>query len=162
MNYIISRYKSYVEDEGLDSVQEHIENDKIGGVFLYTTPLIQNHLEAEATKPCHVYVVFHTEAKRGKYWWSLEKNGEALILQWSRRREDVRDKIEGEKRPANKGYQTPQDDSSITFKALYSYIVVNTDLKNIKYNFAYAKCKDFAMIVFDKIAKNKAWNYVMW
>jgi hypothetical protein len=110
-------------------------------------------------------VVFYTETRQGKFWWSLEKNGEALVLQMSRSIEEVRDKIEGEKRIKNLGYWKPQlnveDESSISFKTLYDYIIVDRDQLNIKYNFSDENCKKFAKIVFDKIARNKRWNYTI-
>ena len=109
--------------------------------------------------------MFYTETSDGKFWWSLEKNGEALILQMSRNIEDVRDKNEGEKRIKKTGYWRPdlntEDESSISFRQLYDYIIVDTDQLNIKYNFSDENCKKFAKIVFDKIARNKRWDYVV-
>ena len=89
----------------------------------------------------------------------------ALILQMSRDIVDVIDKIEGEMRIEKyPNYWQPllntYDSSSISFSELYKYMIVDTDQLNIKYNFSDENCQKFAKIVFDKIARNKTWNYV--
>ena len=144
---------------------KHINTDNISSVRLYTTPL----REAQWTNLIfyHAFVVFNTETDTGTYWWSLEKNGEALVLQMSRNIEDVRDKIEGQRRIKKyPNYWKPLfntgDISSISFSELYKYMIEDTDQLNIKYNFSDKNCKKFAKIVFDKIARNKTWNYVIW
>ena len=165
--YVLFRYFPYTSTGSFDSdfadLMSHINNDTISRVFLYTKPLN----EAQWTNLIfyHAYVVFYTETINGKFWWSLEKNGEALILQMSRNIEDVRDKNEGEKRIKKTGYWKPdlntEDASSISFRQLYDYIIADTDQLNIKYNFSDENCKKFAKIVFDKIARNKRWDYVV-
>ena len=143
---------------------KHINNDNISRVGLYTTPL----KEAQWTNLIfyHAYVVFNTETNTGTYWWSVEKNGEAFIFQMSRNIEDVRDKIERQRRIEKyPNYWQPllntDDSSSISFSELYKYMIEDTDQLNIKYNFSDENCKKFAKIVFDKIARNKTWNYVI-
>ena len=85
----------------------------------------------------------------------------------SRNIEDVRDKIEGQSRIKKyPNYWQPllntYDSSSISFSKLYKYLIEDTEQHNIKYNFSDENCKKFAKIVFDKIARNKTWNYVIW
>ena len=157
------RYFSYLDsgDSDIQDLVNHINNDTISRVYLYTKPLYE--VQLTNLMLFHAYVVFYTETNRGRIWWSLEKNGEALILQMSRNIEDVRDKIEGGKRIGNMGYWKPElnteDESGISFQTLYDYIIVDTDQLNIKYNFSDENCKKFAKIVFDRIARTKKWNY---
>ena len=157
-------YVSYTKD--LDELIAHINKNKISKVFLYTTPLYEKlpwifyYLGF-----FHTYVVFCTETRRGKFWWSLEKNGEALILQMSRNFEDVRDKNLGKERIRDyPRYWKPQmntvDTSSVSYRELYDYMIDETDQLNIRYNFSKENCKKFAKIVFDKIADRKTWSYV--
>jgi ankyrin repeat protein len=47
----------------------------------------------------HVFIVFKsTSEKVGDYWWSLEKNLDYIVLQRSRNKGDVKDKLYGESR----------------------------------------------------------------
>ena len=141
----------------------HINNDQIRIVNLYTTPLSETQWTNFIFY--HAYVIFYTETIRGrKYWWSLEKNGNALILQMSSNLEDVRDNNEGERRI--KKYTThwrprvqKSDVAQISFRALYNYLIVDKDQLNIKYNFAGGNCKKFAKLVFNRIALTEIWDY---
>ena len=136
-------------------------------VYLYKKPLFEEQWTSLILY--HVYVVFYTETYhyQGRFWWSLEKNGEALILQMSRNLEDVRDKLEGERRISyrNACYWKPkiiiQNSSLETFANLYNFIIV-TDQVNLRYNFADENCKKFAKIVFDRIARTKRWSHIFW
>ena len=158
-NDVFLRYFPYATSGNFDSdiveLMAHINNDTISRVFLYTKPL--DEAQWINLMFYHAYVVFYTETRNGKFWWSLEKNGEALILQMSRFTEDVRDKNEGEKRIKKTGYWRPdlnvKDNCAIRFRELYDYIIVDTDQLNIKYNYSDENCKKFAKIVFDKIAQ---------
>jgi ankyrin repeat protein len=51
-------------------------------------------------KAFHVFNVFRTtsESDGGNYWWSLEKNMEYIILQRSRKKDDVKNKLYGKER----------------------------------------------------------------
>ena len=148
---------------------DHINNDRIIRVFLYTIPLSEarwKNLILGLFGMYHAYIVFYTETNRGKYWWSLEKNGEAFIFQMSRNIEDVRDKIERQRRIEKyPNYWQPllntDDSSSISFSELYNYMTEDTGPLSSKYNFPDENCKKFAKIVFDKVARNKTWNYVI-
>ena len=142
---------------------DHINNDEIRRVFLFTKPLFETQWTNFLFY--HAYVVFRTETIHGGiYWWSLEKNGNALILQMSSNLEDVRDNNEGERRIKKyTTYWRPRvnisDFASMSFSALYDYLIVDTDQLKIKYNLADDNCKKFAKLVFNRIALNKNWNY---
>ena len=163
------RYYSYASTGDLDldisDLQKHINEDRFEMLYLYKTPLS----EFQWTNAIffHVYVIFYTNTPEGGFWWSLEKTGESLILQMSRDIEDVKDRLEGEERvsEASSWYWEPQfiirDSSWETFETLYKFIIVDTDQLNISYNFAEENCKTFAKIVFDRIATNKSWNYII-
>jgi hypothetical protein len=133
-------------------------------VYLYKKPLSEKQWSNLFLY--HVYVVFYTDTRYGRFWWSIEKNGEALILQMSTDPEDVRDRLEGKRRITwhNSWYWKPQllvQNSSLeTFANLYNFIIV-TDQVNITYNFSDENCKKFAKIVFDKIARTKTWDYII-
>ena len=151
-------------DQDLDILVEHIINDNISRVGLYTTPLSED--QYTNLIHYHAYVVFYTETDTGTYWFSLEKNGEAFIVQMSRNFEDVRDKIEGQRRiKKHPNYWQPllnsDDSSSISFSELYNYMTEDTGPLSSKYNFPDENCKKFAKIVFDKVARNNTWNYVI-
>jgi hypothetical protein len=85
----------------------------------------------------------------------------------SRDMEDVKSKIEGKNRISDKNswYWEPQfvirDSTWATFMELYEFIIVDTDHVGIGYNFAEENDKKFAKILFDKIATNKKWNYII-
>ncbi len=52
----------------------------------------------DALKAFHVFIVFKTCATDGVYWWSLEKNTEYIVLQRSRNKNNVKNKLEGKQR----------------------------------------------------------------
>ena len=85
----------------------------------------------------------------------------------SRDFEDVRSKIEGEYRISRKNawYWEPQfiirDSSWELFVDLYDFLIIDTDQTNVRYHFAEESCKTFAKIVFDKVATNKKWYYII-
>ena len=133
-------------------------------VYLYKKPLSEKQWSNKILY--HVYLIFYTETRHGKFWWSIEKNGETLFLQMSTNLEDVRDKLDGVRRisQSNSWYWKPQlilhDSSLETFANLYNFIIV-TDQMNITYNFPDENCKKFAKILFDRIARTKTWNYTI-
>lgn len=163
------RYYSYASTGNLDldisDLQKHINQDRFEMLYLYKTPL--SEFQWTNTIFFHVYVIFYTNTPEGGFWWSLEKTGESLILQMSRDIEDVKDRLEGGRRVSegSSWYWEPQfiirDSSWETFETLYKFIIVDKDQLNIRYNFAEENCKNFAKIVFDRIATNKNWNYII-
>jgi hypothetical protein len=53
----------------------------------------------DSSKAFHVRIVFKTTSEKdGDYWWSLEKNMKCIVLQRSRNKENVKDKLEGQSR----------------------------------------------------------------
>jgi ankyrin repeat protein len=53
----------------------------------------------DSSKAFHVWIVFKTTSEKdGDYWWSLEKNTKYIVLQRSRNKENVKDKLEGKSR----------------------------------------------------------------
>ena len=163
------RYYSYDSKGDIDSdladLQKHINNDRFEMLYLYKTPLSEH--QWTNTVFFHVFVIFYTNTSDGGFWWSLEKRKKVLILQMSRDFEDVRSKIEGEYRISRKNawYWEPQfiirDSSWELFVDLYDFLIIDTDQMNVRYHFAEESCKTFAKIVFDKVATNKKWYYII-
>ena len=167
------RYFPYTSIEHADTdladLMSHINKDKISQVSLYTTPLDKTQWTNLILY--HAYAVFYTETSGGKFWWSLEKNGDALILQMSRNIEDVRDRIEGEERIRKRVYFIPavldwrpavkmRDRSSRKFRDLYDDLIIDTDQLNKKYKYSDEKSKKFARIMFLKLAKSKKYRFM--
>ena len=167
------RYFPYTSTKNADAdiagLMSHINNDKISHVSFYTTPLDKTQWTNLVLY--HAYVVFYTETRNGKFWWSLEKNGEALILQMSRNIEDVRDELEGEERIRKRVSIIPaffdwrpavkmRDRSSRKFRDLYDDLIDDTDQLNIKFKYSDEKSKKFARIVFLKLAGSKEYRFM--
>ena len=134
-------------------------------VHLYKTPLS----EYQWTNALffHVYAILYSNTSDGGFWWSIEKVQDTLILQMSREFEDVKHKIEGENRISERSawYWEPQfimrDAAWKPFTELYEFIIVDTDPTNIRYRFSEANCREFAKIIFNRVATNRRWNYII-
>ena len=132
---------------------------------LYTTPLKEDQYTNLILY--HAYVVFNTETDTGTYWSRIMERH--WLFRWAEilKMWEIKLRAKGalrfEKYP---NYWQPSlntdDSSSISLSELCKYMTEDTDQLNSKYNFSDENCKKFAKIVFDKIARNKTWNYAIW
>ena len=159
----VIRFYDYTGESDLEVLQSLINSHMIVSAEIYKKPLSESQWIHFVFY--HAFVVFETRNRGSSpVYWSLEKNGDALILQKSLDKKSVVNKIEGSQRLTT-WYWEPKlmvnDLSDCAFEALYKFIIVDTDQLNMKYNFSDENCKKFAKIVFDKIARSKTWRYTV-
>jgi hypothetical protein len=105
----------------------------------------------DGSKAFHVFIVFKTSRIDGDYWWSLEKNTKYIVMQRSRNKNDVKDKLYGEKRNNVKakaenlaGKGTIQD----LFIILWAYEVLSE-----KYHIVNSNCQSLVTLVSNKFTE---------
>jgi ankyrin repeat protein len=91
--------------EMLGILKDIDKNSKIAEVEIHQSSMGP---ATDAIKAFHVFIVFKTTSEIDEdYWWSLEKNLEYIILQRSRNKDDVKNRLYGKERikvePIKKG-----------------------------------------------------------
>jgi hypothetical protein len=100
----------------------------------------------DAMKAFHVFIVFKSTSETdGDYWWSLEKNTEYIVLQRSRNKDDVKNKLYGESR---KQVVLIKEDlkGKGTIKYLFATFWAHEIIKE-KYNIFNSNCQSFVTFV---------------
>lgn len=81
------------ENELLRKLDEFTDTkERIRTVIAYKNPLLQEQVTSDMLY--HLFIVFETD----NWWWSIEKNGEGLTIQRSKKIEAVRDRYRQEAR----------------------------------------------------------------
>ena len=126
--------------------------EKINHVWVYTTPL--NGWQLSHAILYHAYVVLETN----KYFWSLEKNSEELVLQRSKNAIYVKDYCHGKKRALLLGHSKPSQYkhqwSNLCLKDLFDYLFTEDELSKT-YNWLEDNCQGFADRIYNYISNNK-------
>jgi hypothetical protein len=107
----------------------------------------------DESKAFHVFIVFNTTSGKDEdfWWWSLEKNMEYIVLQRSRNKNDVKDKLYGKERKKAKsidenlaGKGTIKD----LFSILWAYQVISE-----RYSIFTSNCQSLVTLVSNKITE---------
>ena len=100
----------------------------------------------------HVFIVFKTCGKDGDYyWWSLEKNTKYIVLQRSRNKNDVKDRLYGEERKKVKTIKdnlTGKGSIKDLFVIVWAYQAISE-----KYNIVNSNCQSLVKLVSNKITE---------
>nr|CAH0106935.1 unnamed protein product [Daphnia galeata] len=105
----------------------------------------------------HAFIVFKTisgmDGEIGDYWWwSLEKNREYIVLQRSRNKNDVKDKLYSEKRKEVKSIEENLVGKG-TIKDLLSILWAYQAISE-RYNLVNSNCQSLVKLVSNKITEN--------
>jgi hypothetical protein len=130
--------------------------DKISHVQVYSNPLPAIPLESNVT--IHAFVVFETWIRTPfseTTWWSLEKNGQYIVLQQSPNEDDVTKKIyDPEKKMCVKRLEPVKKQTSamgnLDFLQNLLQTIWETNQLNNDYHLLFANCQNFASFVFEK------------
>jgi ankyrin repeat protein len=100
----------------------------------------------DSSKAFHVFIVFKTTSKKdGDYWWSLEKNTDYIVLQRSRNKDNVKNKLYGESRKKVKPIKENLAGKG-TIKDLFS-LLWDQQVIPEKYNVLYSNCQSLVTLV---------------
>lgn len=100
----------------------------------------------------HVFIVMETN----EWWWSIERMVEGITIQRSKDPRFVAQVYRRKVRPNPKCEQT--DDGSQTMGEMVDFLW-KKDLLVEDYRLFGCNCKDFAKAVYDKVAKEKKYNF---
>lgn len=119
------------------------------------------HSATNATKVFHAFNVFRTTSESdGDYWWSLEKNLDYIVLQRSRNKDDVKNKLQGIKREEVKPYVENLDGKGSIKDLLKQFL--NLKVIPERYNIVGSNCQSLVSFVSKQITKvgfkYKAWD----
>jgi ankyrin repeat protein len=101
----------------------------------------------------HAFIVFKTtsEIDNGVYWWSLEKNLECIVLQRSRNKDDVKDKLYGKERK-----QVKPDAENLagkgSIKDLFGMFLTHEVIQEL-YNLGLSNCQSLVSLVSKQITE---------
>ncbi len=100
----------------------------------------------------HVFMVLKTTSEiDGDYWWSLEKNTKHIVLQRSRNKDDVKYKLEGERRKPVKPYKEDLKGKG-TIKDLFGMLLMNQVISD-HYNIENSNCQSLVTFVSKEITE---------
>jgi ankyrin repeat protein len=141
--------------EILKTLKEIEKESKITLVEIYQSSMgsVTNRIKA-----FHVFAVFRTSESDGRdYWWSLEKNLEGIVLQRSRNKDDVKNKLYGDERKKVGPYKKDlKGKGSIKdlLEILLKYRVIPEH-----YNIATSNCETFITLISERITE-KDYKYI--
>ncbi len=135
----------------LEILKDIDKHSKITQVEAYRSSMMKI---TDAFKAYHVFIVFKSTSETadyGIYWWSLEKNTEYIVLQRSRNKENVKDKLKGEQR--NKVKLIEKDlKGKGTIKDLFDILWAHQIIKK-KYNVVKSNCQTLVTFVGEQITE---------
>jgi ankyrin repeat protein len=136
--------------EMLDVFKDIDKHSKITQVEAYRSSM---NPVTDAVKAYHVFIVFKSTSEtaddRVYYWWSLEKNTDYIVLQRSRNKENVKDKLEGEER--NKVKLIEKDlEGKGTIKDLFEILWTHQMIPE-KYHIKKSNCQSLVTFVGQQI-----------
>ena len=139
----------HINDEQLlEKMKEIIDaSEYIEKIWVYKKPLSSWQLTQVLLH--HQFVVLETS----DWWWSIEKNGEGITIQRSKKLSYVKDYYRRTKRikPIE---EVNSDQGQMKMKDLIEFLYQENEL-NKPYHFMNENCQHFAKRIFDKFAKAK-------
>lgn len=134
------------EENLLSQLEELIETtEKIERVYLYKTPI--SEIQLTHAFLYHEFVVFQTK----NWWWSIEKNGEFLVIQRSKTLEAVKDKFRKQLRVTKEYWGKPTEIKSgvskISMKNLIDWLHKENWLQE-RYDLLSSNCQHFGNAVY--------------
>ncbi|XP_046644986.1 ankyrin-1-like, partial [Daphnia pulicaria] len=135
--------------EMLDVIKDIDKASKITLVEIHQSSLLGS--ATDFFKAFHVFNVFRTtsESDGGDYWWSLEKNTKHIILQRSRKKNDVKNKLEGDERKQvkliKKGFK-----GKGTIKNLFAILL---SVIRVHYNLGLSNCQSLVSFISKEITE---------
>ena len=120
-------------------------NEKIQRIEYHTSPLSQNELFRIYFH--HAFVVFKTES----WYWSLEKNTAAVIMQRCKHFERVHDTIQGSMRSHKTTKLTEaQGGNGLTMTRLIEFVHIANSV-NDPYSVHKGNCQHFALKIYNRV-----------
>jgi hypothetical protein len=106
-----------------------------------------------STKTSHIFVVFQTVSENdGEFWWSLEKTTkDAVVLQRSRDKDEVKNQLKGETRQGTEVIAENLEGKG-GMKELLTLIWIHSNV-NVKYQRDLSRCESLIPLVMKKITK---------
>ena len=153
-----------IDDHTLKSEMKELidETEKILQIWVHKCKLRALWWQITQLLFNHQFVVLETT----KWWWSIEKDDARILIQRSKKLEDVRDFVDTIKDGKHfmRDRRTPvcqlsYDKGRKSMKDLIDFLY-NTDELNLKYHFLDDNCKDFAKRIFDEFAETKVHDIV--
>lgn len=123
------------------------EDETIRQIFAYKTPL--NDLQLTNFVLYHMFIVFKTD----KFWWSIEKNHEEIIIQRSWSEPQVKDYLD-ESRRTGSTKLIEKDLSIMTIHKLLRWLYLESKVLK-RYSVLTSNCKHFAISVFNYLTMEK-------
>ncbi|XP_031557701.1 uncharacterized protein LOC116294279 isoform X2 [Actinia tenebrosa] len=152
-NYPTSRSSSWTGsgnsiDRDDNMITHEFSNEKVLTIRLYKCKLWEWQITQFYLN--HQFVVLETE----NWWWAIEKDGEGIVLQRSKRLEDVEGhRTDGTPRPEPLMQMHFHDvrEKDLTMTRILDYVAF-TKL-HLPYHFLFANCKRFAAELYNAIIK---------
>jgi ankyrin repeat protein len=150
-----SHFSKYLRDPkaNVDILKSYLE-EQITSVKVFSNPL---EIRPHSGVAFHAFVFFVTynKASKKKTCWSLEKNGQYIVLQQSPNEDDVTEKLyDAEKKifVERFGSVKLQEWARGNFKALKNLFqaIWETNQLSTNYHLLFANCQNFASFVFKK------------
>ena len=139
----------HIDDEQLLEMMEEIidESEYIEKIWVYKRPLSSWQLTQLLFH--HQFVVLETS----DWWWSIEKNGEGITIQRSKKLSYVKDYYRRTKR-ITPIVEVNSDQGTKKMKDVIKFLYEKDELHR-RYHFTDENCKDFAKRIFDQFARAK-------
>jgi ankyrin repeat protein len=146
------------EAETLDYLKDINTESKITQVEIHQSSMKK---ATDVIKAFHVFLIFKTtsEADEGDFWWSLEKNLDYIVLQRSRNKDDVKNKLYGEERkPGEQIIENLVGKGSI--KDLFGMLLTHQVIEE-HYNIEDSNCESLVYFVSKRITEI-GYEYERW
>jgi ankyrin repeat protein len=146
------------EAETLDRLKDINKESNITQVEIHRSSMKK---ATDVIQAFHVFLIFKTtsEAGDGDYWWSLEKNLDYIVLQRSRNKDDVKNKLYGEERkPVEHIIENLDGKGSI--KDLFGMLLTHQVIEE-NYNIDDSNCESLVYFVSKRITE-KGYEYERW
>lgn len=140
------------DDELIDRLGTLVDpGEAIIKIFAYKTPLFK--IQLTSLTMYHAFIIFETD----KWWWSIEKDGEGIVIQRSKLLSAVKCK-QRQKSRGSRISLVKEDKGRGSVEDLISWLFEKNEL-NHRYHFLFSNCKTFAKGVFDHVARKE---YLHW
>ncbi|XP_046649308.1 serine/threonine-protein phosphatase 6 regulatory ankyrin repeat subunit A-like [Daphnia pulicaria] len=135
--------------EMLNVLKDIDRQSKIIQVEAYQSSMMK---ASDKIKKFHVFIVFKSTSVTDEvYWWSLEKGLEYIVLQRSRNKENVKDKLDGQTRDQAKPIKEDLKGKG-TIQDLFEILWANQKIAE-KYNIFYSNCQSLVTFVGQQITE---------
>jgi hypothetical protein len=113
-----------------------------------------NQIDSSTTEPCvNIFVVFKTESEKdGESWWTLEKTAkDAVVLQRSRHKDEVKNKFQGETRQGTELIAEKLEGNGC-MRQLLTLLWIHM-IVDVKYQRDLSRCESIIPLIVKKITK---------